>query len=286
MAILTHRVRTADSTRWRRLSGSISYAAGLLVLLLPTLFVFYWMFSLSLRNDADNLAYPPVFFPQQPSIKNYLYVFDRNPFFSYFINSLIVGIGSTSLSLLFGIPAAYGIARWKHQRLALAILVARLIPGLSYLIPWYILSRSVGLTDSYTTLILTHTVVGMPIVVWVMISFFEDIHPELEEAALVDGCGPFGSFLRIALPLTLPGISVAGTLAFLPSWNNFVFSVILGGPQTRTLPVAVFNMMSYEQVNWGPLAAAALVVTLPVLVLTLFSQRYILAGLTAGGVKG
>ena len=286
MAILTHRVRTADSTRWRRLIGSISYGAGLLVLLLPTLFVFYWMFSLSLRNDADNLAYPPVFFPQQPSIKNYLYVFDRNPFFRYFINSLIVGIGSTSLSLLFGIPAAFGIARWKHQRLALAILVARLIPGLSYLIPWYILSRSVGLTDSYTTLILTHTVVGMPIVVWVMISFFEDIHPELEEAALVDGCGPFGSFLRIALPLTLPGISVAGILAFLPSWNNFVFSVILAGPQTRTLPVAVFNMMSYEQVNWGPLAAAALVVTLPVLVLTLFSQRYIMAGLTAGGVKG
>lgn len=135
MAILTHRVRTADSTRWRRLIGSISYGAGLLVLLLPTLFVFYWMFSLSLRNDADNLAYPPVFFPQQPSIKNYLYVFDRNPFFRYFINSLIVGIGSTSLSLLFGIPAAFGIARWKHQRLALAILVARLIPGLSYLIP-------------------------------------------------------------------------------------------------------------------------------------------------------
>ena len=126
----------------------------------------------------------------------------------------------------------------------------------------------------------------MPIVVWVMICFFEDIHPELEEAALVDGCGPFGSFLRIALPLTLPGISVAGILAFLPSWNNFVFSVILAGPQTRTLPVAVFNMMSYEQVNWGPLAAAALVVTLPVLVLTLFSQRYIMAGLTAGGVKG
>jgi len=270
----------------RKLAGKVTFGALVLVLMAPTLFIFFWMVSLSLKNQLDNTAYPPVFLPRRFELENYVQVFRQNPFLRYTINSIIVATGSTALSLLFGAPAAYGIAKWKHHRISLLILVARLVPGMSYLIPWFIMVRTFGLSGSHLALILTHTVVGMPVVVWILISFFEDVHPELEEAALVDGCGPFGSFFRIALPLTLPGLAVSGILAFIFSWNNFMFSVVLAGPYTRTLPVAAFNMLSFESVNWGPLAAAALVITLPVLVLTLFVQRYLVAGLGAGGVKG
>lgn len=289
MAVLVVQARRGWR-RWsvllRRLVGKVAFGALVLTLMTPTFFIFFWMVSLSLKNQMDNVSYPPVFWPTVLEINNYVEVFRQNPFGRYFVNSVIVGVGSTGLSLLFGAPAAYGIAKWKHYGMGMAVLIARVVPGLSYLIPWFLLFYKLGLTDTYLALIISHMVGGLPLVVWVLIGFFEGINPELEDAALVDGCGPFGSFFRIALPLTLPGLAVSGILAFIASWNQFVFSVVLAGPYTRTLPVAVFNMMSYELVVWGPLAAAALVVTLPVLVLTLFVQRYIVAGLAAGGIKG
>jgi multiple sugar transport system permease protein len=119
-----------------------------------------------------------------------------------------------------------------------------------------------------------------------MIGFFEGLPPDLEEAALVDGATIWQAFYHIAMPLARPGIVVAMILAFIFSWNNFIFGVVLAGRATRTLPVAVYNVISFEQVSWGPLAAAALLVTLPVLLLTLLMQKEIVAGLTAGGVKG
>jgi multiple sugar transport system permease protein len=119
-----------------------------------------------------------------------------------------------------------------------------------------------------------------------MIGFFENLPPDLEEAALIDGCSLWQAFWHVALPLARPGIVVGAILSIIFSWNNFVFGAVLGGRQTRTLPVAVFNMLTFEQVAWGPLAAAALLVTAPVLILTLFIQKEIVGGLTAGGVKG
>jgi multiple sugar transport system permease protein len=119
-----------------------------------------------------------------------------------------------------------------------------------------------------------------------MIGFFEDLHPELEEAALTDGCDLWQAFVKVAMPLSLPGMVVSGILAFIFSWNNFLFGAVLAGQNTRTLPVAVINSLTFEQISWGPLAAAALIVTLPALVLTVFVQRHIVAGLTSGAVKG
>ena len=278
--------RRSPSALLRCLFRDTVFWGLVLALMAPTFFIFSWMVSLSLKGQLDNTAYPPALLPTHIEYGNYIEVFRQNPFMRYSINSIIVAVGSTGLAILFGAPAAYGIAKWKRYGMAMAVLVARLLPGISFLIPWFILFKNLGLSDSYLALVLTHMVVGMPLVVWVMIGFFEDIQPELEEAALVDGCGPFGACFRIAMPLTLPGLAVSGILAFIFSWNNFLFSVVLAGPHTRTLPVAVFNMMSFEQVVWGPLAAAALIVTLPVLILTLFVQRYIVAGLAAGGIKG
>jgi multiple sugar transport system permease protein len=273
--------RARDRTRDRIVFGVL-----LALLLLPTGFFFFWMISLSFKTDVENLAYPPVFLPTALTLKSYAAVFAASPFGRFALNSVIVAVGSTSLALLLGVPAGYGIARSRRYGAALLILVARMTPALSYLIPWFLLFQQIGLANTYQALILTHLIIGLPLVIWVMLGFFEGVHPELEDAARIDGCSRFGSFLRVAVPLTRPGIVVSGILAFIFSWNNFIFAVVLAGPKLQTLPVAIFNVLTFEQINWGPLAAAALLVTSPVLVLTLLVQNHIVAGLAAGGLKG
>ena len=260
---------------------------GLVVFfMLPTVFVFYWMITLSLKPQVEATAFPPHFFWFSVTFKGYVDVFAKNPFLLYTWNSLVVATGSTLLALIVGLPCAYSIAHWRQRGLALIVLVARIIPGISYLIPWYILFRNLKMVDTYLALILTHLVVGLPIVIWVMIGFFEDIPPELREAAMIDGCTDYGAFWRVAVPLVKPGVVATGILSFIFSWNNFLFSVILAGRNTRTLPIAVFNMIGYEEINWAPLAAAATLITLPVIILTLIIQRHIVTGLTFGAVKG
>jgi len=258
----------------------------LLLIMLPTIFIFYWMITLSLKTQVEAMAFPPVFIPTRITFDGYMQVFARSAFVKYTVNSLIIAIGSTGLGLILGVPAAFSIARWKLHRLALVVLVTRMTPGISYLVPWFIMFRGLGLTDTYITLILTHLIVGLPVIIWLMISYFEDLSAELYDASLVDGCSIYGSFWRVALPLVKPGIVVAAILAFIFSWNNFLFAVVLAGPETRTLPVAVYNIMSYEEIIWNRLAAAAVLITLPVLILTFLIQRHIVSGLTFGAVKG
>ncbi len=274
----------------RKAAGALVRSAGFYALvvavMLPTVFVFYWMITLSLKPQVEAAGYPPSFFRFHVTFKGYVDVFAKNPFLLYIWNSLVVASGVTLLGLAVGLPAAYSIAHWRQRSLALTILVARIIPGISYLIPWYILFRNLRMVDTYQALILTHLVVGLPITIWVMIGFFEDVPPDLREAALIDGCTEYGAFWRVAVPLVKPGVVATAILAFIFSWNNFLFSVILAGRNTRTLPIAVFNMIGYEEINWAPLAAAATLITLPVILLTLIIQRHIVAGLTFGAVKG
>ena len=232
------------------------------------------------------MAFPPVFVPSPPTLANFIDVFEKNDFLLYTWNSVVVSFSATGLALLLGVPAGFGIAKSRAHKAAALIMIARVTPGLSYLIPLFLLFQWLGLTGTLTPIIITHLVITVPIVVWVMIGFFEGLPSELEEAALVDGCTIWQAFRHIALPLARPGIVVAMILSFIFSWNNFIFGVVLAGRTTRTLPVAVYNVLTFEQVSWGPLAAAALLVTAPVLLLTLLMQKEIVAGLTAGGVKG
>ena len=280
------RTRMRPSSWLRRVRGRAGFTFFLLAVLSPTIFVFLWWLSLSLKPDIDNTAYPPIFIPQHPTLVNFSHVFNDNPFALYTYNSLVVATASTILSLLFGVPAGYGIAKAKANGWAILVLTSRMIPGLSFLIPWFMLFRFVGLNNTLWALIITHLVIGLPITIWVMIGFFEGLHPELEEAALVDGCDIWGAFRHVAMPLSRPGIVVAAILSFIHSWNNFIFAVILAGQDTRTLPVAIFSMLNFNQFAWGDLAAAALVVTLPVLVITIVAQRQIIAGMTSGSIKG
>jgi multiple sugar transport system permease protein len=272
--------------RLRRTLGRAGLYASVILLVSPALLFFLWMLSLSLKNELDNTAYPPVFIPHPPTLANFIDVFEKNDFFAYTINSVIVSFSATALALVLGVPAGYGIAKAKATKAAALILIARVTPGLSYLIPLFLMFQWLGMIGTLTPLVITHLVITVPIVVWVMIGFFEGLPGELEEAALVDGATIWQAFIHVAMPLARPGIMVAMILSFIFSWNNFIFGVVLAGRTTLTLPVAVYNVLTFEQISWGPLAAAALVVTAPVLLLTLLMQKEIVAGLTAGGVKG
>ena len=266
---------------WRRLGIYLLMALVLIVMLFP----FYWMILTSLRSQVDNTSPVPVWF-FQPTLENFQNVIRRNDFLEFTWNSFVIAAASTALGLLLGLPAAYSIARFKQNGLALAILVARLTPYITYLVPWYLAFRALGLVDTYLALTLTHLIVGMPLIIWIMISFFEEVPVELEEAALVDGAGRLGAFLRVILPLSAPGTVAAAILAFIFSWNQFLFSLVLSGPYTRPVPVVVFNFISYGQIDFGGLGAAAVLITLPVVLLTLVIQRWIVSGLTMGAVKG
>ena len=269
-----------------RLLEKVALGLAVIIIVSPAVLFFLWMASLSIKYEIDNSAYPPVFIPDRFAWKNYADVLASNRFSTYFLNSIIVTGMATLLALAAGVPAGYGIARTNATKSAIVILIARITPGLSYLIPLFLLFQWLGLLGTLWPQIIIHLVVTVPIVIWIMIGYFETTPIELEEAAVIDGATSWQVFRHVALPIARPGIAVAAILAVIFSWNNFVFGIVLAGRETRTLPVAVYNMISFDQLSWGPLAAAAIIVTLPVLVLTVVAQRQIIVGLTAGSVKG
>jgi multiple sugar transport system permease protein len=249
------------------------------------LFPFLWMLSSSFKTQVDIIAWPPkIFFT--PTLHNYQKVFGEQDFLKYFLNSTIVGTAAVGLSLVLGLPAAYSIARFTQRKLAVFILLARLMPGISFLMPWYIVFSRLGLMDSYTALILSHTLIALPIVIWIMSTYFGTIPPEMEESAMVDGATRQYAFWKIVLPLSGPGIITATTLSFIFSWNNFMFSQVLSMEKTKTLPIAVYNFLSYAEVDWGGVMAAAVAIMAPAIVLTMIFQKYVVKGLTMGAVKG
>jgi multiple sugar transport system permease protein len=263
----------------------VAFYLLLLILFFPFFFVFAWMIEGAFKTQVQNTAIPPLFI-FKPTLKNFGTVFNRNPMWDFLRNSTFIGVGSTVLALIFGLPAAYAIARYRQERLAIAILVARIMPGISYLVPWFIMFSRLKLIGTYYALILSHLLITLPMTIWLMIGFFEDIPHELDEAALIDGCNYWQAFMKISLPLTKPGIAASAILSFIFSWNNFLFSLVLANQATRPLPVAVFSFISYTQIDWGGLNAAATVVTLPVLIMILFVQKHMVRGLTLGSVKG
>jgi multiple sugar transport system permease protein len=254
-------------------------------IVLVVLFPFFWMLTSSFKTQVDIISWPPkIIFT--PTLDNYVKVFGEQNFLKYFLNSTIIGGVAVGLSLLIGLPAAYSIARFTQQKLSVFILLARLMPGISFLMPWYIIFSRLNLIDSYIALILSHMLIVLPIVVWVMSAYFSSIPREMEESAMVDGASRAYSFLVVILPLSGPGIVTATTLSFIFSWNNFMFSQVLSMEKTRTLPIAVYNFVSYAEVDWGGVMAAAVAIMAPAILLTMIFQKYVVKGLTMGAVKG
>jgi multiple sugar transport system permease protein len=201
-------------------------------------------------------------------------------------NSLVIALGAVTLGLVLGLPAAYSIARYRQSRLATWLLVVRMVPYFGALIPMYIIFRQVGLTNTLFGLILSHLVITVPLTTWIMIGFIEDIPRELEEAALIDGASRMRTFFLVALPLVTPGMVAAATLNFIFSWNNFQMALILGGNETKTAPVAVLQYIGSEAMDWGGMMAAATLVSVPTFLFVLLVQKYLVQGLTTGGLKG
>ncbi len=256
-----------------------------LMVIIPFLFPFVWILLASFKTQAQIVTSPPLWI-FTPTLDNYRSVFVEQQFSRFLFNSSVIAVGSTVLSLIIGLPAAYTISRYKQRNLGVFILLARLMPGISYLIPWFILFAKLRMVDTFTALIASHMLVGLPLIVWIMINYFDGLPRELEEAAQVDGCTLQKAFFRVVLPLSGPGILTASTLSFLFSWNNFMFSLVLSADRTKTLPIAIYNFVSYAEVSWGSVMAAAVVIIAPAIILTMFFQRYVIKGLTMGAVKG
>lgn len=270
-------------TRLRRRQLGVAVAGW--VVSLGLIAPFLWMVLGSFKTTVDFMAYPPVF-AFVPTLDNYRQVLADNSFLRYTLNSTIVAAGATIVGLVLGVPAAYALARFKRTAIGVVLLLARMAPGIAFLIPLFVMFLKLQLVGSYVSLIASHLIFTLPLTVWMMVGFIEAVPIEIEKAALIDGCSLIGVLLRIVVPLTAQGIAATGILAFIASWNNFLFALVLANENTKTLPVAVLSYIGYNSIQWGALMAAATLVTLPVLVLALFVQRYIVRGLVAGAVTG
>lgn len=251
------------------------------VIALPIL----WMVAAAFKTNVQ-VTDPTVGLLFTPTLENFRNVLSDGELVRSLANSLIVGLVSTALSIVLAVPAAWAVGRFGMRRTGAAVLIARIVPAISLLVPWYYVFAQMGMVGGYTVLILSHMFVSVPLILWIMIGFFEGLPTDLEDAARTDGLSAFGAFLRIALPLAAPGTAAAAVLAFIFSWNNFIFALILADESTMTMPVLLFNFMSYASTDWGGLMAAATLMTVPVLLAAVFGQRYLVAGLTAGATKG
>lgn len=224
----------------------------------------------------------------QFTLDNFYHAFSTRNFGRYIGNSFIVAGGTTLVTLVLGTLAAYGLARYRfgaRDHLAFWILSIRMMPPIAAAIPIFIVFRQVGMLNTYAGLILVHLLITLPLAVWMLRGFFEEVPLDIEDSARVDGCSPFGVFWRITLPLSAHGLAAAALLSFVFSWNEFLFALLLTGPETRTLPVAITGFIRETGILWGQMGAAGAVMLLPTALITLFMQRYLVRGLTMGAIK-
>ncbi|NIY63889.1 carbohydrate ABC transporter permease [Streptomyces malaysiensis] len=252
-----------------------------LIFVLPVV----WMFAAAFKTNVQ-VTDPRVGLWFSPTLENFRNIVEAGQILRSMGNSLLVGVVSTVLSAVIAVPAAWAVGRFRMHRTGSLILVARIVPAISLLVPWYYLFAQIGLVGSYTVLILSQMFVSVPLITWIMISFFAGLPVELEEAGRTDGLSAFGAFWRITLPLAAPGTATASLLAFVFSWNNFMFALVFADDRTQTVPVALFNFISYASTDWGGLMAAATLITMPVVVAAVVGQKYLVAGLTSGASKG
>jgi multiple sugar transport system permease protein len=268
-----------------RLAGYLLLLAGVFIILGP----FLWILMQSFKYEIDILKGSWIF---QPTFFNYQDVLwsRRSDFMMNVANSAIIATVSTFCVLVVGTLAAYSLSRLTWQKwIAGAFLgwtlIFNMIPTLTLVGPWYLIFREIGLSETLTGVILTHITLHLPMTIWMMMAYFSDLPKELEEAAMVDGCRRIDAFWRISLPLVRPGLIAAGVLAFVFSWNEFSIALNLTSRATATVPVAIARFAEEYEVQYGQMAAASVLSTIPALILMFFGQRFVVQGLTMGAVK-
>lgn len=273
--------------RWRRLRiGAVYAALGLVVVV--NLVPWLWMWLAAFKTRAQVLAPDPVWI-FTPTLENFPRVFLDRDFLLFLRNSLLVAFGTLGLCLLVGVPAAYAFSRFRvagGKHLFFFILSTRMAPPVVIALPLYLLFAELGILATHWAVILAHTTFTLSFVVWMMKGFFDDMPTAIEAAAMTDGYTRFQTFRKIILPVAKPGIVATSVFAFLFSWNEFLFSLILAGQDARTLPAAFPGLVTPHGTYWGQVAAAGAVVTIPVLILVFLLQRYLVRGLSFGAVTG
>lgn len=257
------------------------------VIVLGSLAPLLWLLSTALKNRKDAFASPPVFI-FAPTFENFQSVLAQGDFLSAYGNSIVVVSVTTLFSLFFGVTAGYTIARTSGRvtrAMGLWIILVRMAPAMGFALPFFLMFRMLNMLDTYPALVLVYMTITLPFVTWIMAGYFRTIPVELEEAARMDGCTRIEALFRIVVPSSLPGIATCAIFSFIMSWNEFFYPLILSGRNTRTAPVAIQGFISYSGVNWGELAAASIVVILPVLIFTIFTQKGLVRGLTSGAIK-
>jgi multiple sugar transport system permease protein len=275
--------------------SSMGRMRSLVLWLLAGLLLAVWAFPViwglltSFKTERDVLAYPPtVLF--EPTLDNYREViFGGSSILPNIWSSFVVSTSATLLTMLFAVPAAYALARLRYpakRASGFYVLATQMLPPVGLIIPYYLVLQGIGWLDTYSGLATIYLTFSLPFAIWLMVSYFEDIPLEMEEAALLDRAGRLRTLWYVILPQARGGIAVTTIFVFLNAWNEFLFAVVLGGNNVRPVTVAMFNFISVEQTQWARLAAGAMLAMAPVILIGLAAQRHIVKGLTVGAVKG
>lgn len=263
-------------------------ASGLLVLV--CLFPFWWMVLSSVKTLRELYTVPPIWWPAAPTWENYRTVLFESNIPRYFLNSIIISVGSTALALVLAIFASYGFARFNFKGKPLLqsfVLVGQLLPTAAIIVPLFVTLRVLNLVNTYWGLILVYMIITLPLSVWMLTSYFKNIPVELEEAAIIDGASRLECLFRITLPLSLPGLASVMVYAFVTTWNEFIFALCFATDSSvKTLPIGLAEFSTEFNTDWGAVMAASVVMTLPIAILFLSMQRLFVGGLTAGATKG
>jgi len=258
---------------------------------LVVVFPLYWLFTSAFKQSQDYLAYPPIIFPLKFTLDSFIEVFTRDEIFKYFSNTVIISIVTTVITILMGSTAAYAISRGAigsriRAAFGLWFLIQKMYPAIATAIPVYLVIRAVGLMDTNAALIIMNTSFNLPLVIWLMMGFFQQFPIALEESAKLDGCNFYTRFFLIILPNTKPGLIASAILTFVATWNEFLFAVILSIRRAKTLPVVIAGFITDRGLAWGPMAATALITLVPVVIAVWSVQKDFVSGMAMGAVKG
>jgi multiple sugar transport system permease protein len=248
-----------------------------------------WMLSTSVKNDQEIFTVPPRWIPEQITFDSFSRIWTDYPFTHYFFNSFLVVSSATLISLAFSCLAGYGASRFHFKGKGVFLtflLVTQMFPSIMLLIPFYKIIQSLGLVNTYIGLIFTYISFTIPFCSWMMMGYFQSIPKELDEAAAIDGCSRFRIFWQIIFPLSLPGVAATAIYSFIVGWNEYMFALVLTQSETmKTVPVGIGQMIGQYKIMWNDMMAASLVATIPLLIIFLFFQKYLISSLTAGSVK-
>jgi len=278
----------AKSWKRSRLIGKLPVYLFIILVLIGILFPIFWMVSTAIKPEAEYLASPPIYIPQNPTFSAFSEVY-KNLLFPALSNSLIICSLSTLLAVIIGSLAAYGFVRFDfpgRKNIIFWIFSTRMFPPVITAIPLFLLFKRAHLIDTHLGLILIYTMFNLPFVVILMHSFFQALPKELEESAWIEGCSYLGSFFRISLPLTFPGVIASIMFSFIFAWNEFFFALVFTRTRAGTLPLAIAGLHATWGVAWGQIAALTIIITLPVIMLCFLLQKQLIRGMTFGALKG